>query len=298
MPASFYNTPRSYDDRETAWKLSDAWMEFLAKEYPDAVTFLYMPDEPTEAQYARIRKIAENIHSNKGPGGKLPVFATIDPREELEGAIDVWCVGVGWYNLDVMAEEIAKGRKGWVYNGGRPGGGAVIIDSPATDPREIIWACFKHDIGLYFYWHGNQWRHNSQKQGERLQNVWADPVTFDNVGQPRKPVEHQGRIHGDGVLFYPGTEKLHPEEDRGIEGPCSTVQLANIRRGLQDHLYLTMARELGLDKVVDEALAAVVPKVFSDAGEEVGFSERGDDYENARRKVGRAIAKELSGRGK
>ena len=63
------------------------------------------------------------------------------------------------------------------------------------------------------------WQHNRQKQGERKQNVWANPITFDNRGQPHKPVEDQGYINGDGVLLYPGEEKLHPEEDRGIAGP-------------------------------------------------------------------------------
>src|SRR5205814_8036603 len=127
-----------------------------------------------------------------------------------------------------------------------------------------------------------------QKQGERRQDVWADPITFDNRGQPHK-TDH-GYINGDGVLLYPGEEKLHPQEDRGLPGPVATVQLANLRRGLQDHQYLTLARKLGLDAVVDEALRAVVPRVFSEAGETVGFAETGDEYEAARLALGRAIA--------
>ena len=99
---------------------------------------------------------------------------------------------------------------------------------------------------VYFYWHAVHWRHNSQKQGERNQNVWADSITFDNRGQPNKPIDDQGYIHGDGVLLYPGEDVLHPDQDRGIRGPISTMQLANLRRGLQDHQYLTLARRLGL----------------------------------------------------
>jgi hypothetical protein len=37
-------------------------------------------------------------------------------------------------------------------------------------------------------------------------------------------------------------------------------------------------------------LQAVVPKVFSDAGETVGFAENGDVYETARYKLAKAIA--------
>jgi hypothetical protein len=134
------------------------------------------------------------------------------------------------------------------------------------------------------------WRHNSQKQGERNQNVWADTITFDNRKQAVKSPDDQGYIHGDGVLIYPGEERLHPGEDRGIAGPIATVQLANFRRGLQDHQYLTIARQLGLNGVVDEVLSAIVPRVFSDAGEQVSFPETGDPYESARLRLARAIA--------
>ena len=170
-----------------------------------------------------------------------------------------------------------------------------MIDAPATEARAIAWASFKHDLDLYFYWHGDQWEHNRQKQGERKQNVWANPITFDNRGQPHKPVEDQGFINGDGVLMYPGQDVLHPEEDRGIEGPVSTVQLANLRRGLQDHLYLTLARQAGLEPLVQETLNAVVPRMYSDAGETVGFAETGEAYEAARLKLGQAIEAHLAG---
>ena len=152
-----------------------------------------------------------------------------------------------------------------------------------------MWGCFKHGIRVYFYWHGDHWRHNAQKVGNRIQNVWADPITFDNRGQPNKPADDQSYANGDGVLFYPGQDKLHPAEDRGILGPCSTLQLGNFRRGLQDHQYLTLARKAGLEALVRDSLARVVPKMFSDAGEEVGFSERADDYEAARFRLGKAI---------
>jgi hypothetical protein len=102
--------------------------------------------------------------------------------------------------------------------------------------------------------------------------------------------EDEGYIHGDGVLIYPGEERLHPDQDRGVPGPIGTIQLANFRRGLQDHQYLTLARKLGLHAVVTETLDAIVPRVFSDAGERVSFPESGDPYEAARLKLARAIA--------
>jgi len=294
-PVSFYGTGPAFEQKESAWKRSDAWMEFVAKTLPKALTFLYLPDEPYPAQYPEVRRLAENVKSNPGPGGRLPTFVTKHPVPELEGAIDIWCVPPQALDLQRAAAERARGRRIWTYNGGRPQGPTPVIDAPAAEARAIAWASFKHDLGLYFYWHGVQWEHNRQKQGERKQNVWANPITFDNRGQPHKPVEDQGFINGDGVLMYPGQEVLHPEEDRGIDGPVSTVQLANLRRGLQDHQYLTLARQAGLESLVQETLQAVVPRVYSDAGETVGFAETGEAYDAARLKLGAAIEARLAG---
>ncbi len=290
VPASFYGPPPDYEDRASAWKASDAWMSFLNRALPRALTFLYLPDEPYPAEYPHVRALAENVHSNPGPGGALPVFVTKAIVPELEGSIDIWCVPPQAYDIGKAAAERNAGRRVWFYNGGRPQGPTLVIDGPATEARVVAWAAFKHDADLYFYWHGVHWLHNAQKQGERRQNVWKDPITFDNRGQPGKPVEDQGYLNGDGVLLYPGQEKIHPEEDRGIAGPCASVQLANLRRGLQDHLYLTLARRAGLDALVNEALSTVVPRVFSDAGETVGFAETAEPFEAARRKLGRALA--------
>jgi hypothetical protein len=289
-PRSFYGAGREFEDRTTAWARSDSWMTFLRDKLPRAITFLYMPDEPRTSEYPHILKLAANIHANPGPGRALPVFVTSTYVDALDAAIDIWCSGPKGFNLDRVARERARGRQYWFYNGGRPYGGAITIDAPATDARATIWAAFKHDVLVYFYWHAVHWRHNSQKQGERNQNVWADAITFDNRRQPNKPIEDQGYINGDGVLIYPGEDRLHPEEDRNVPGPIATVQLANFRRGLQDHQYLTLARRLGLESLVDEVVKAIVPRVFSDATDRVSFPESGDPYEAARLKLARAIA--------
>ena len=286
-PASFYGPGRGWDDRATAWSKADAWMTFLRARAPAVRTFLYMPDEPAPAEYPTILRLAENVHSNPGPGGALPIFVTKRYVPELAEAIDIWCAPPQAFDIPRAASERARGRSTWTYNGGRPHGPALLIDAPATEARAMAWALFKHDIDVYFFWHGVHWKHNSQKQGERRQDVWVNPITFDNRGQPNK-TDH-GFLNGDGVLFYPGEEKVHPEQDRGIAGPVSSVQLANLRRGLQDHLYLTLARERGQTAVVDEVLRSVVPKVFSDAGKTVGFAETGDAFEAARKRLADAI---------
>ena len=292
IPRTFYGPGKDFDERSSAWRQSDEWMTFLAENLPNAITFLYMPDEPGRSQYAYIRRLADNVRSNPGPGNALPTFVTKHYVKELEGSIDFWDTGPLGYDIERAMEERSQGHKYWIYNGGRPAAGAIVIDAPATDPRATIWACFKHGVDNYFFWHGVHWQHNRQKVGERKQNVWANPITFDNRGQPNKPLEDQGYINGDGVLMYPGEEKLHPEQDRGIAGPISTVQLANFRRGLQDYEYLTLARKLGLNSLINEVLQAIVPRVFSNAKGAVSFAETGNEYERARYKLAQAIAQQ------
>lgn len=292
IPRTFYGPGKEFDDRQSAWRAADSWMTFINKNFPGATTFLYLPDEPGRSQYKYIRQLADNVHSNPGPGRSLPTFVTKHYVTDLDGAIDIWDTGPLGYDIQRANEERGKGRRYWIYNGGRPAAGAIVIDAPATDARATVWACFKHGVDNYFFWHGVHWQHNRQKVGERKQNVWANSITFDNRGQPNKPIDDQGFINGDGVLMYPGQDVLHPDEDRGIAGPVSTIQLANLRRGLQDHQYLTLAKQLKLDSLVNEVLQSVVPRVFSDAGPTVGFAETGNKYEIARYKLAQAIAKQ------
>jgi hypothetical protein len=263
-------------------------MTFLQRTVPGALSFVYLPDEPTPDRFPEVRRIARTVHDNPGPGGKLPTFLTRRIEPALRGVIDIWCSPPQALDLQAAAAEQTNGHQVWFYNHGRPNGPTLLIDAPPTDARVVGWAAFKHRLDGYFYWHGVHWRHNSQKQGERDQNVWSNPITFDNRGQPNKA--DFGYINGDGVLMYPGEEKLHPEEDRGIAGPIDSLQFANLRRGLQDYEYLVIARRLGLDDLVAESLEAIVPRVFSEAGERIGFSEDGDAFERARIRLGRAIA--------
>jgi hypothetical protein len=55
------------------------------------------------------------------------------------------------------------------------------------------------------------------------------------------------------------------------------------------------ARTLGLQAEVQQALAAVVPRVFSDAGETVGFAETGETFERARLALAAAIESRMGG---
>jgi hypothetical protein len=282
IPRTFYGPGHLFDDPASAAAAADAWMRFLQANLPKARTLLYMPDEPGPSEYARITQIAANIHGDPGPGAALPIFVTHGYTAQLASAVDFWSTPSSLYDPARAEAMRAAGRDMGYYNGQRPHIGALLIDTPATDARVHGWAAVKHGISLAFYWHANHWHHNqSAPPGyDPRQNVWASPVTFR---------DDDSFANGDGVLVYPGEEKVHPEEDRGIEGPVSTIQLANLRRGAEDALYLTLARRCGLGAMVDEALARVVPAVLAEAGSTVSFPEVGDVYEEERRRIGEAL---------
>jgi len=284
VPRSFYGPDPLFEDQSAARSESDDWMTFLASTLPAAKTLLYMPDEPGPSDYSEIQTIADNIHGNPGPGRELPIFVTHGYTSELDGAIDIWCASAPNYDASRAAVERSQGNDMWYYNGNRPYVGSILIDSPATDARMHGWAAFAQTIPTYFYWHVDHWHHNHNAPSgyDKVQNVWANPMTFIN---------DSGEFgNGDGVLVYPGTEILHPEQDRGIKGPISTIQLANLRRGAQDYLYLSLARKCGSSNLVDASLQAIVPKVFSAADATVSFPESGDAYEAARKTLAEALA--------
>lgn len=289
IPASFYGPGAAYDQRTTAWSSADAWMTLLRAQFPNATTFLYLPDEPSPIQFPEIRSLVEHLRANPGIGRTLPTLITSGFTPALATVVDIWVTSPAAFSAADMRRAQRLGGKYWMYNGGRPYTGTVLIDAPATDARAIIWSCFKKGVETYFYWHSVHWQHNHQKVGERVQNVWRNSVTFDNRGQPHKPLSGQGFANGDGVLLYPGEEILHPEEHRAIQGPIATIQLANLRRGLQDHLYLSIAREFGLEREVQEALRFVVPHVLDEAADQLGFAQRSEPFETARIALGRAI---------
>ena len=81
------------------------------------------------------------------PGRALPIFVTSALRRRARCAPST--SGTRGRRASVSIASPANARAAasyWFYNGGRPAGGAITIDAPATDARATIWAAFKHDV--------------------------------------------------------------------------------------------------------------------------------------------------------
>jgi len=289
IPRTFYGPGRDFDTAQGARDAVERWSAFIREFAPRALTFVYLPDEPRPAQFPRVVAVGRSVRGAAHDlGSPVKTLVTHGYSAEIADAVDIWAAVPAHYDTARARTERAAGKQSWFYNGGRPQMGAIVIDAPATDSRVVGWAAFRHDADGYFYWHANHWRHNGQKKlGDRNQDVWREPITFDNRSEGKTD---DGFINGDGVLVYPGEDVLHPDQDRGIAGPVSTIQMANLRRGLQDHALLTLARQRGAQLAIAEALDATVPRVLSDAGQAIGFAEDGNVWERERQRLLRAVA--------
>ena len=57
-----------------------------------------------------------------------------------------------------VASEKALGHKFGIYNGFRPGMGAVVSDADAIEFRVMPWVVWKYSVDQYFYWSTTFWR--------------------------------------------------------------------------------------------------------------------------------------------
>jgi hypothetical protein len=240
------------------WAGSDAWKNWFIKNAPDVELNKYLfPDEPAwkgptgakgTGSMDTIRIQTNWTHSNPGPGRNIPCLVTNTIIPQLIGHVDFWSVSGEEATEAVTPQALAYvrslGNKFGIYNGYRPGMGAVVTDVGATEFRVIPWIVWKYGIDQYFYWSVNFWG--------RI-NVFVNPFTFQN------------RINGDGTFFYPGTDAQFPEESRKLDGPLSSIRMKNWRRGAQDYEYIWMAKQAGLDNQMNAIVDKCIPSALWEA---------------------------------
>jgi hypothetical protein len=170
-----------------------------------------------------------------------------------------WSHAVQTLNADAQ-------RQFWMYNGFRPASGCLATEDDGVALRQLAWGQFKFDVERWFVWESAVYA----RAGLAPTNVFQDAATFGYPAKERDP--SRGRTgyqynNGDGVLFYPGTDRAYLNESYGIDGPIVSLRLKHWRRGLQDFEYLMMAKERDA-AAVDALVKKMCPKIFWENGVE------------------------------
>lgn len=273
---------------EAGWRAgSDAWENWFLQNAPKVKRHKYLyPDEPDfqgpegakgTTSMDTIKIQARWTHNNPGIGKNIPAMVTNKIKPILKGYVDFWSVSSQEATTHTdpveLAAEKAKGRIFGIYNGYRPGMGAVVSDADAVEFRVMPWIVWKYNVDQYFYWSANYWT--------KL-NVFENPLTYED------------RINGDGTFLYPGQDALFSGENRNLAGPLSSIRAKNWRRGAQDYEYFWIARQAGLEKELKAILDECVPAGLWEAKslENISWSSRGYKFEEFRKR----LAEMLSGK--
>jgi len=267
------------------WAGSDAWENWFIQNAPGVYRHKYLfPDEPDwkgpkgakgTGSMDTIRMQAKWTHSNPGIGKNIPTLVTNTIKSGLKGYVDFWSISAQEWTMDLtaemVAEERAAGRKFGIYNGFRPGMGAVVSDADAVEFRVMPWIVWKYNIDQYFYWSTTFWRNL---------NVFVNPLTYED------------RINGDGTFLYPGQDNVFPEESRNLAGPLSSIRAKNWRRGAQDYEYLWLAKKMGLENELKTIVNNCIPTAVWEAKsqKDISWSSRGYKFEEYRKQLAELLS--------
>ncbi len=289
-----------------AWQ---AW--FDRNKLTNVERFLYVEDEPDLADattLARLRTWLGWMNSNPGRGRTIRSFLTVDmPKaQKLLPTLDTaasW-IGVGQPKLwdPALTYFQQRRRHAWCYNGVRPATGSFATEDDGVALRSLAWAQWKRGIDRWFFWASTYW--NNYQGGAGETNVFRQAMTYGGKNVTKDPVVGEtswNYSNGDGVLFYPGSDKVYPAESKHLDGPIVSLRLKHWRRGIQDHQYLTMAAAKNPTRV-RALVQSMIPKVLWEYGvadptdptwqrTDISWPVDPDRWEAARRELADIIAK-------
>lgn len=253
-------------------KNADRWVDWFKIHAPSTEYFLYLADESSNIQ--EIEQWASWIAGNPGVGKQLRSLATIELPKAADQApsldIPTSTLGQGvpgqWEPLDARYEQDAR-KRFFMYNGHRPGSGSFATEDDGVALRELAWGQFKKGINRWFYWQSTYY--NDYQHGAGDTDVFSQARTYGGAPKVLEPnlfgETTASYGNGDGVLFYPGTDRVFPANSYGVDGPFASLRLKYWRRGIQDVDYLTLAQAhdpAAVRRIVDE----MAPKVLWEYG--------------------------------
>jgi hypothetical protein len=302
-----YGIPDSWKSDTAMRRHSDAWVTWFEANSPETEYFLYLIDE--SSNYTQTQTWAQWMADNPGPGRRLKSMATIPLPAAVANvpALQIPTSGAGigipgqWEGAAYQYSHDPV-KRFFLYNGTRPSAGCFMTEDDGVALRVNAWIQFKKHINRWFYWESTYY--NDFQGGSGKLNLFQSAHTF---GTFSKVDAGQGETgwnysNGDGVLFYPGTDKLFPAVSYGVDGPFASLRMKQWRRGLQDHDYLTLAAAVD-STTVKNIVNAVIPKVIWEVGvdeiadptyvhTDISWSTDPDVWETARDSLAKIILRQ------
>lgn len=249
---------------------TNAWATWFSNNAPGVEFFLYLIDE--SSNYPQIQTWANWILNNPGIGRAVRSLATVAlpsafasapgldiPTSAMKlGITSVWDAAAAAYVNDPR-------KRLFMYNGGRPASGTDAIEDDGVALRELAWGQYKKNISRWYMWESTYY--NNFQGGTGQTNVFRSAFTFGSI-TGNDPVDGEtgwNYSNGDGVLFYPGTDRLFTADSYNVDGPFASLRLKHWRRGVQDVDYLALAANI--DPVATQAIVnRIVPKALWEYG--------------------------------
>ncbi|MBL7178142.1 MAG: DUF4091 domain-containing protein [Desulfobacteraceae bacterium] len=285
------------------WKNTDAWAKWFASQTFTTPTeyFLYLIDESDN--FEQIEKWARWMDKNPGKGRRIMSMATgMDLPSSLANmpSLDIPTTWVKFGIPDQWQKAANKivsdeTKRLYLYNGGRPGSGSFAIEDDGIALRVLAWTHHKKNCDRWFYWESTYYNNYQGEMGHT--NVYRKAHTFGSLDRVDSILGETGMnyLNGDGVLFYPGTDKRFPSDNYDVSGPFASLRLKHWRRGLQDVDYLTMAAKIDparTSQIVNNIIPRVVWEVkVSDPSDptwvlaDISWPTDPDVWESSRKKL-------------
>ncbi|MBI2990164.1 MAG: DUF4091 domain-containing protein [Candidatus Magasanikbacteria bacterium] len=266
---SYGSWPWKGQGKDAMWKHTDAWANWFKIYSPGTDYFLYLIDESSD--YNQTNTWAAWINQNPGPGSAVRSAATI-PLTEVHHTPELDIPISGMYLGDPAVWEshsqnyLGKpGKSYYMYNGGRPGSGSWVTEDDGVALRELAWGQYKKHIDRWFYWESTYY--NNYQGGTGQTDLYKQAQTFGGHSGYDNYYGETGwnYSNGDGVLFYPGTDRVYPDSSYGIKGPIASLRLKYWRRGIQDTDYLALAEKKN-SAATQAILQKILPKALWENG--------------------------------
>jgi hypothetical protein len=191
-------------------------------------------------------------------------------------------IGADAYDPRVAAEARAAGKDPWIYGGNRPVSGTVMTDVEAVSLRTLGWIAAMAGTRRWFIWATTAW-YDRHEAGHGPFDPFVTAETYHN--------KDGDALMGDGVLLYPGRQRDHfTAHSLDVSGVLPSIRLKNLRRGVEDAGYLSLARASHRPEA--EAIArALLPRILAEAprGRPPSWPEHGAPFFEARRALARFV---------